>query len=80
MHSGSNIEKPSQDLKKCEQQLRFLDYLRKSRCTAVSAFSFAGTPPLTTNPLLCRQTLEDMEKLAKNCLDKSGYNPPKQKK
>ena len=53
--------------KECKEQLKFLDYLRKSNCTPTHAWENSGAVPDSREA--CSKTLEDMRKVAKECIE-----------
>ena len=64
------------DTKKCEQQLRFLDFLRKSQCTPYTSWKGDAT---LQNASGCLKTLKQMEIGAKKCLEAFNDTPPQPK-
>ena len=70
--------KPRQDLKDketCKDTLNFLNYLRKSQCTqTIEGRNRLNHPYLTPNKDdQCKKTLDEMEKVAKECSEGFGY-------
>lgn len=69
LSEATSLKLPRLNHKQCEDNLKFLDYLRKSRCTLVEYGRDIHNDNAVSNYQLgkCKKTLDEMTQIAKDC-------------